>query len=93
MIKKVLASEVASRFDGEVTAPFVTHIIDTVIETIKDELKRGGVVDIRGFGKFYVTKTAERIGRNPKTGEAAIISSRDLVKMKMSDSFKYPNGK
>jgi integration host factor subunit alpha len=36
-------------------------------------------VKISGFGNFDILDKKERIGRNPKTGEIAIISARKVV--------------
>ena len=43
--------------------------LDAIIEALKSEDK----VQLIGFGTFEVKATAEREGRNPKTGEAITI--------------------
>lgn len=35
---------------------------------VASELRRGGVVNISGFGQFLTRKRAGRTGRNPRTG-------------------------
>jgi len=40
------------------------------------------------FGTFTLRKKKSRIGRNPKTKESKIISSRDVVLFKASKEFK-----
>jgi len=37
---------------------------------------------LRGFGTFYIRDKKQRIGRNPKTKEDAIITPRRVVKFK-----------
>jgi DNA-binding protein HU-beta len=55
------------------------------INSVSKELKKGGSVQLVGFGTFEVGKRAARTGRNPKTGEA--------LKIKASKSPKFKAGK
>ncbi len=54
-------------------------------ETVTDELKKGGKVQLVGFGTFEVSERAAREGRNPQTGKA--------MKIKASKSPKFKGGK
>jgi integration host factor subunit alpha len=58
--------------------------VDSLFEIIKDELGKGSDVKISGFGKWSVREKQPRKGRNPKTGEELIISSRKVVTFKCS---------
>ena len=58
------------------------------IETTKKTLKKGGEVQLIGFGTFCVTKRSARTGRNPQTGEAIKIKASKLPKFKPGKSFK-----
>jgi integration host factor subunit alpha len=40
------------------------------------------------FGTFTIREKKSRIGRNPKTKESKIISSRDVVLFKPAKEFK-----
>ena len=40
-----------------------------ILDEIKQTLKRGERVELRGFGVFYTNIQKARISRNPKTGE------------------------
>ena len=42
---------------------------DIITEEIKQTLKRGERVELRGFGVFYTNIQKARISRNPRTGE------------------------
>ena len=57
-------------------------------EVIADELKDGGKVQLVGFGTFEVSERAERIGRNPQTGEEMIIAASKAPKFKAGKAFK-----
>ena len=59
---------------------FSSSIIDSFFETIIQELIKSNMIKISTFGTFKVIKKKERIGRNPKTKEEAVISSRKVVK-------------
>jgi integration host factor subunit alpha len=59
-----------------------------VLKEIMDCLERGEKVKLSAFGSFVVRKKGQRMGRNPKTGEKALISPRRVVMFKPSDTFK-----
>ncbi|MCQ2194538.1 MAG: HU family DNA-binding protein [Paludibacteraceae bacterium] len=58
--------------------------LQAVIESITDELKRGGSVQLIGFGTFSVDERAAREGRNPATGEKMQIPAKKVAKWKPS---------
>ena len=58
------------------------------IDTVTEELKNGGKVQLVGFGTFEVVERAERQGRNPKTGEVITIPASKSPKFKVGRSFK-----
>ena len=64
------------------------RIIDSVIDGISKELKKGRRVTLIGFGTFTPVKREERVGRNPKTGEPVNIPSKKVVKFKTSLELK-----
>ena len=43
--------------------------INIILNEIKQALKKGDRVELRGFGIFSTNTQKERISRNPKTGE------------------------
>lgn len=49
--------------------------VNATIAAITNALKDGDKVQIIGFGTFEVKDTAQREGRNPKTGEAITIEA------------------
>lgn len=54
-----------------------------------DALKKGEEISLRGFGKFYLVKTNERMYINPKTQKKYKSKSKCIIKFKMSETFKY----
>lgn len=49
--------------------------VDSVLETISDNLEKGHEVGLVGFGTFHVQHRKERQGRNPQTGEPMKIAA------------------
>lgn len=61
---------------------------DALLQIIEDELKRGGEVNITGFGKFKVNERAAREGRNPATGEKMQIKASRSPSFSAGNAFK-----
>ena len=64
------------------------EFVDQVIGEICDALVRDGEVKLSNFGTFKVVSKAERIGRNPITHEAHVITPRRVITFKPAASFK-----
>lgn len=60
------------------------ELVDQVLSEIAEGLVADSVVLLSGFGRFAVARKAERVGRNPKTGEEHVISARRVVQFKPS---------
>ena len=57
-------------------------------EVVTEELKNGGKVQLVGFGTFEVSERAERMGRNPQTGEAMPIPASKAPRFKAGKALK-----
>lgn len=55
------------------------ELVELVFESMKEELCKGGAIKISGFGKFRVRNKKARMGRNPQTGDAMVISARKVL--------------
>ncbi|MGM0539131.1 MAG: HU family DNA-binding protein, partial [Thermodesulfobacteriota bacterium] len=53
-------------------------IVNTFFDSIKDSLKRGDRVEIRGFGSFKIKEYEGYQGRNPSTGEMVQVKPKRL---------------
>ena len=70
------------------------EITESLLELIKSSLESGEDVLVSGFGKFCVKEKKERKGRNPATGEDAILPARRVVTFKWSGKLRDKvNGK
>ena len=73
---------------SELTKVDTEKALKAFIDTVTEELKNGGKVQLVGFGTFEVTERAERNGRNPKTGEAITIPASKSPKFKAGKALK-----
>ena len=64
------------------------NLLEDILNTIIDNLIKNKTVKITNFGTFSIREKKERIGRNPKTKEKKIITSRKVVLFKPSKQFK-----
>ena len=71
-------------FSKQVSENLIEEFFSTVFINIKNEKK----LKLSKFGTFTVRQKKSRIGRNPKTKETKVISSRDVVLFKPSKEFK-----
>ena len=58
------------------------ELVEAFFYEIKMSLINNEEVKLSGFGNFKILNKRERPGRNPKTGEPAIISARKAVTFK-----------
>ena len=63
-----------------------------ILDEIKETLKRGERVELRGFGIFSTNIQKARISRNHKTGEKVNTTEKKTIHFKMAkDLFKKIN--
>jgi DNA-binding protein HU-beta len=58
------------------------------VDVVAEELKKGGKVQLVGFGTFEVSERAAREGRNPQTGEAMQIKASKTPRFKAGKALK-----
>lgn len=56
--------------------------VETIFEAMKQSLRRGERIELRGFGVFTVRPRKTGIGRNPRTGEEVAIPPGKAVRFK-----------
>ncbi len=71
-------------FSKQISENLIEDFLSTIVTNIKLEKK----LKLSKFGTFTIRQKKSRIGRNPKTKESKIISSRDVVLFKPSKEFK-----
>ena len=71
-------------FSKQISENLIEDFFSTIVVNIKNEKK----LKLSKFGTFSIRQKKSRIGRNPKTKETKIISSREVVLFKPSKEFK-----
>jgi integration host factor subunit alpha len=62
--------------------------VEAILATLKQTLQQGDAVILRRFGTFRVRAKRARVGRNPRTGAAAAIAARRVVRFTASQTVK-----
>ena len=65
-----------------------SNIVNTFFDTIKESLKKGDRVEIRGFGSFKIKHYQSYVGRNPSTGEQVTVRPKSLPFFKVGKNLK-----
>ena len=71
-------------FSKQISENLIEDFLSTIVTNIKNEKK----LKLSKFGTFSIRQKKSRIGRNPKTKEKKVISSREVVLFKPSKEFK-----
>ena len=67
-------------------------VVSIVLNEVKQALKHGDRVELRGFGMFSTNIQKARISRNPKTGEKVNTPEKKTIHFKMAkEMFKKLN--
>ena len=64
------------------------EVLGAFVDVVTKELKKGGKVQLVGFGTFEVGKRAARTGRNPQTGAEIKIKASKAPKFKAGKALK-----
>ncbi len=56
--------------------------VEALFETMKDAIKNGERIELRGFGVFVVKARKRGIGRNPRTGTEVAIPEGKTIRFK-----------
>ena len=62
--------------------------VDAILATVKEGLQQGDTVVLRRFGTFRGRAKRARVGRHPRTGAAAGIAARRVVRFTPSQTLK-----
>ena len=80
MNKADLVNEIAK--ETGLTKTKSSEVVDTIVETISNSLKKGEKVTLVGFVTFTTSKRSARKGRNPKTGAEINIPGKTVARFK-----------
>jgi len=87
MTKQEFVAEVARR--SQLTTRDAGKAVEAFLETVTEQLKRGGEVTFTGFGKFTTQQRAARTGVNPRNPtEKVEIPAARVPKFSAGSSLK-----
>lgn len=64
------------------------EVVDAIISSITESLKKGDEVSIAGLGIFSAKTRAARTARNPRTGEAIQVPAMRVPKFRAAKALK-----
>ena len=85
VVKAEVISEIAKRTG--ISRADVRLTVETLTQTIKDALTKGGKVHLRGFGSFVAQKRARKVARNISQNTALIIEEHYIPSFKPAKAF------
>jgi len=65
-----------------------SYVINLIFDGFTDTLKKGGRIEIRGFGSFSVREYGGYTGRNPKTAVKIQVGEKKLPFFKVGKELK-----
>jgi nucleoid DNA-binding protein len=86
MTKADLVEKIAEKTG--LTRTDVAVIVDGFLDAVRDAMKEGKNIEIRGFGTFKIKARKARKARNPRTGEEVPVPDRKVPVFKPSNEFK-----
>ena len=63
-------------------------IVDTILKSMTESLKKGERIELRGFGTFEVRNYKPYQGRNPKTGAVVQVNAKRLPFFKVGKELR-----
>ena len=94
IVKSKLLNQLAKNYPNFLKKD-LERFTNIILDEIKQTLKRGERVELRGFGVFSTNIQKSRISRNPKTGEKVNTPEKKTIHFKIAKEFfkKINNGK
>ena len=73
---------------AEISKKDAEKTLKAFTDVVADELKKGGKVQLVGFGTFEVSERAAREGRNPQSGKPMKIAASKAPRFKAGKALK-----
>ena len=86
MKRMELVAEIAEQ--TELSKKDAEKALKAFTDVVTEELKKGGKIQLVGFGTFEVSERAAREGRNPQTGKSMTIAASKAPRFKAGKALK-----
>lgn len=80
MIKTDIINNVSKAAD--ITRVKAVIAVEAILDAMKESMRRGERIELRGFGVFQVKPRKKGIGRNPRTGMEVRIPPGKTIRFK-----------
>jgi DNA-binding protein HU-beta len=87
VVKQDIVARVSEK--NEITKVKAEIAVDAFFDSLKDALKNGERIELRGFGVFVVKPRKSGIGRNPRTGAEVPIPPGKTVRFKPGKEIRF----
>lgn len=86
MTKAEIVNRINQRTGIEKVA--VSVAVESLMETIKENMAKGENIYLRGFGTFEIIERKEKIGRNISKNTSVVVPAHKIPRFKPSKEFK-----
>ena len=91
IVKSALLKQISDNYPNFLKKD-LEKFLDIFLKEIKEALKRGERVELRGFGVWSTHIQKSRLSRNPKTSEKVLTPEKKTIHFKMAkEMFKKLN--
>lgn len=91
IVKSKLLKQISDKYPNFLKKD-LEKFLNITLSQIKQSLKKGERVELRGFGMWSIHTQKARISRNPKSGEKVETPKKKIIHFKMSkELFKKLN--
>ena len=87
MVKQDIVARVSE--ENDITKVKAEIAVDAFFDALKEALKNGERIELRGFGVFVVKPRKSGIGRNPRTGAEVPIPPGKTVRFKPGKEIRF----
>jgi integration host factor subunit beta len=92
MTKEDLVERVTAQI-AQTAGPMISkkdcaRVVDAFLDAIKEALRDGKNIEVRGFGTFKIRQRRTRMARNPRTGTPVEVSARPVPVFKPSKELR-----
>jgi DNA-binding protein HU-beta len=80
----MVKADIINRVSQEATITKVKAVeaVEALLDAMKEAMRRGERIELRGFGVFQVKPRKKGIGRNPRTGREVRIPPGKTIRFK-----------
>ena len=87
LVERVTA-QIAQTAGPMISKKDCARVVDAFLDAIKEALRDGKNIEVRGFGTFKIRKRKTRMARNPRTGEPVEVAARPVPVFKPSKELR-----